>query len=326
MRPTQRASGESRAGRDLQSAKVKKTVIVTIVTTLIVLNLLTFVAALPETQKVDSGCCATNEALARDFSAYYTAAWRLFHDPSHVYTHGLVNDGGYQTLPQPEAYKYLPSFLLIASPILLLPYQSALTAFDLLQFFLLPLMAVLLYRLVKDKGIEVIVVAVTAVILMPFPFPTPQWSVSVSYYWQWAEGQSKVLETFLLLAALYLAKTDRPRLAGATLALGAFDPRFVVLALPLFLTYTARSAVKRTLAYAAGALVLLNLPLLYPAIGTGFVEMVLTSGVSTPPYYYSFIPIVALSVLMVIDRAEVAGAMRSIWPGAPAQAARRPRT
>jgi len=97
----------------------------------------------------------------------------------------------------------LPSFLLIASPLLLLPYQNALLAFDVFQFLLLPLIALLLYELIKERRLVIMIPAVVAVLLVPLPLPAPQWTISISYYWQWAEGQSKVLDTFLLLSALF---------------------------------------------------------------------------------------------------------------------------
>jgi len=310
----------------LESPRVKKKVVASVVAVLLALNFATLAVAYPETMEVDSGCCAQNQVLAKDFSAFYTAAYRLIHNPSQVYTRGLVNDGESQILPQPEGYKYLPSFLFLTTPLLMLPYQSALLAFDIFQFLLLPLIALLLYELLKERRIELIIPAVVAVLLVPLPLPTPQWSISISYYWQWAEGQSKVLETFLLLSALFLARSNRPRAAGVTLALAAFDPRFVPLAIPLFVTYTERKAVRKSLAYAAAAFTLVNVPLLYPAMGFGFLQMVFTSGIPTPPYYYTFIPILALSVLMLIDHEELGLAVKRFWPWALGQPASRPST
>jgi hypothetical protein len=323
---SERAGQSSMKRRLFQTTMGKKRVLAIVVAVLLVLNFITFVTAFPETMAVDSGCCAPNEVLAKDFSAYYSGAWRLFHDPSQVYTHGSVNDGEYPVIPQPEGYKYLPSFLLMTSPLLLLPYQSALLAFDVLQFMLLPLIALLLYELIKERRLSVIIPAVVAVLLVPLPLPTPEWSISISYYWQWAEGQSKVLDTLLILSALYLAKSNRPRLAGVALAFAAFDPRFAVLALPLFVTYSDRKVVRRSLAVAALAFVFINLPLFYPAMGLGFLEMVFTSGLPTPPYWYTFIPILALSTLMLIDHEELGLAVKRFWPWALGQLASRPRT
>jgi hypothetical protein len=274
------------------------------------LNLLVLAAAYPETMAVDSGCCAS-QSLARDFSAYYTAAWRLLNDPSQVYTHGYLNDGEYHILPQPEGYKYLPSFLITISPLLLMPYQKALWSFDVFQFLLLPLVAWLIYKLVKDRGLAITAVVTVAVLLLPLPLPTPNWSLSASYYWQWAEGQSKVLATFMLLSALYLAKIGRPRLSGVVFAFASFDPRFALLAFPLFATYNTR--LRSAVVYWLGTFAAINAPLLWPPTGLGFLEMVFGSGVITPPYYYTFIPIVALSSLLLLDRERVGETMKRVF-------------
>jgi hypothetical protein len=78
---------------------------------LIALNLFTFARAYPEILTLNSGCCS-NQVLAKDFSAYYVGAWRLFHDTSNVYAPGNVSDGFPSIPPRPESFKYLPSFLL----------------------------------------------------------------------------------------------------------------------------------------------------------------------------------------------------------------------
>ncbi len=224
-----------------------RTIFVAAVLCLIALNLVVLAAAYPETTTIDSGCCG-DRLLAKDFSAFYTAAWRLIHDPGQVYTSGYVNDGEYHILPQPESYKYLPSFLLMVLPFTALSYQQALTAFDVFQFLLLPLIALLVYELTKEKGVAVAVIV--AIIALLVPSPSPHWSLSATYYWQWAEGQSKVLETFLLLLGLQLGKSKRPLLSGVVFGLSAFDPRFALLALPLFFMYNRPSLWK---AFGAGA-------------------------------------------------------------------------
>jgi hypothetical protein len=281
-----------------------------VVAGLVVINLGIFIAAMPETSTIDGGCCAPNRQLAKDFSAYYTAAWRLFHDPSEIYFHGLVSDGGPAISPEPQGYKYLPSFLLMIFPLLLLPYGSALTAFDVLQLALLPLMAALLYYLLKGKGLVLTSVVTAVVLVLPLPLAYSQWTLSASYYWQWAEGQCKVFETFLLLSALALAKSGRPRAAGAVFALAAFDPRFAVLSTPLILAYTRD--LRAFVVYGATTFVLANLALLYPPTLLGFLAMVFTSGALTPPYPYTYIPVAALLLLALADRKEVGRALRGI--------------
>ena len=166
-----------------------------VVIALLAVSLVIFGTAIPETTRADSGCCAPGSVtLSKDFSAYYVDAWRLFHDPGNIYTKGTVQDGGPQIPPQPQEYKYLPSFLLVISPLLLLPYQTALLAFDALQLLLLPLLAYLLYLVLKGKGVWVIATVEAAVLLVPSPFPG--WGLSAAYYWQWGEGHAKVLVTY----------------------------------------------------------------------------------------------------------------------------------
>lgn len=269
---------------------------------LIALNLFTFARAYPEIFTLDSGCCS-NQVLAKDFSAYYVGAWRLFHDTSNVYAPSNVSDGGPSILPRPESFKYLPSFLLIVSPFLLLSYKNAIAAFDGLQLLLLPLIAVMTYRLVRSKGMAVTLIVATVVLLQPSP--APNLGLSVSYYWQWAEGQAKVLETFLLLLSFYLGASGKPRLSGATYGMAAFDPRFTLISLPLFLVYNRQRLIVAA-SSAVGFLLVSNFVFLFPGVGSGFMTMLLNSGITTPPYYYSFIPLLTVVCLTVLNAKEIA--------------------
>jgi hypothetical protein len=281
-------------------------------TLLLVLNLYTFIAAYPETSKLDSGI-SSGPVLAKDFSAYYIGAWRLLHNPSQIYTHGFVNDGEYQVYPQPEAYKYLPSFLLMVSPFLILDYQQALVAFDVFQFALLPLMALLLYKLLSKKGL-VLTVAVAVIVLLQ-PFPLPNCGLSASYFWQWGEGQAKVFETFLLLLAFYLGDSGKPYLSGVLFALAAFDPRFALLSLPLLLWYN-RGKLRASVGSTIATLIVSSLVLLYPGTGSAFLKMAVGPGVTTPLYYYTFIPLSMIVSLTVVNGREMASALSHSVSGA----------
>ncbi|MGD0395652.1 MAG: glycosyltransferase 87 family protein [Nitrososphaerales archaeon] len=274
---------------------------------LIALNLFTFARAYPEISTLDSGCCS-NQVLAKDFSAYYVGAWRLFHDTSNVYTPCNVSDGGPSILPRPESFKYLPSFLLIVSPFLLLSYKNAIVVFDGLQLLLLPLMAVMTYRLVRSKGVAVTLIVATVVLLQPSPAPNS--GLSVSYYWQWAEGQSKVLETFLLLLSFYLGDAGKPRLSGVALGMAAFDPRFALMSVPLFFAYN-RQRLRVAASSAVGFALASNFAFLFPGVGSGFMTMLLNSGLTTPPYYYSFIPLLTVVCLTILNAKEI----KSLVPG-----------
>jgi hypothetical protein len=244
--------------------------------------------------------------LAKDFSAYYIGAWRLFHDPSQVYVHGVVDDGEYLIYPPPEAYKYLPSFLVIVSPLLCLDYQQALIAFDVFQFALLPLMALLLYELLNKKGLGLTLVV--AVIVLLQPFPVPNWGISASYFWQWGEGQAKVFETFLLLLTFYLGDSSRPYLSGTLFALAAFDLRFALLSIPLFIWYN-RKNLRASVGSMLGAVIVSNLMLLYPGTGSGFLNMAIGGGVTTPLYYYAFIPLLTTVSLTLVNGREIVAAL-----------------
>jgi hypothetical protein len=280
-----------------------KVLLVLGVTVLIVLNLYTFIIAYPETYTITPGINSSGSPLAKDFSAYYVGAWRLWHNPSQVYALGAGGGAEPAVLPAPEAYKYLPSFLLLISPLLSLSYQDALFAFDVFQFMLLPLMAFLLYRLLAKKGLAVTFAVMVVALLLPLP--TQNWGFLVSYYWQWGEGQAKVLGVFLLLLSFYLGSRGKPYLSGVALAFGFFDPRFGLLALPLFVMYN-RGNLKAASASLVASLLVTNAMLLYPGLGTGFFGMVLGSAVSTPLYYYAFIPFPTLVALIIVNYKELA--------------------
>lgn len=293
----------------LKNKAGKKAILLAIVVVSILLNLYTFVQAYPETSAIDSGCCATH-ILAKDFSAYYIGGWRLFHDPSNVYTSGSVNDSSEPYIsPYPEPYKYLPSFLIFVAPTLFLDYHDALIAFDIAQFLLLPFMAFIVYELLKDRS--VLTIAIVIIILILQPSPTPHWGLSVSYFWQWGEGQDKVLNTALLLLSFYLGQTRRPIFSGVVFALGAFDPRFFLLSLPLFAVYNKLDLKKSGLSMIV-SLAALNSPLLVDGMGAGFLHMVVQSGAGTPLYYYALIPLLTLVSLIILNVNDIYLLLRAL--------------
>jgi len=273
---------------------------------LISLNLFSFLLAYPHISELNSGCCATTP-LARDFSAFYVGAWRLFNDPSQVYFHGNLNDGGPQIYPRPEQYKYLPSFLFIVTPLIFESYNQAIISFDIIQLLLLPFIALLIYKLVIPKGVLFTLLAGLPALLLPSP--GPHWGFSAAFYWQWSEGQSKVLETFLLLLSLYFALRKRPKLSGVLLGVSFFDPRFSLVALPLFLTFN-KQKLRSSLTTLVATGIVSNAPLLYPGMGSGFLSMLISTGVRTEFYPYAFIPFVTLVVLSLVYHEEISSAYR----------------
>ncbi len=284
---------------------LNKIILIAAVAVIILLNLYTFVIAYPETYTINSGINTSGTPLAKDFSAYYMGAWRLWNNPAHIYNFGALNDGEPTILPHPEEYKYLPSFLLIVSPLLALNYQQALLCFDIIQFMLLPLMAYIQYKLLDNKHIAVTLAVM--VITMLLPFPTSNQGLSLSYYWQWGEGQAKVFLTFLLLLSFYFGNRGKPYLSGSALAFGFFDPRFGLLSLPLFIMYNRKNLKASTISL-IGSLALSNAMLLYPGMAPNFLSMVFASAVSTPLYYYALIPFFTLLALIIANFKELVAA------------------
>jgi hypothetical protein len=292
----------------MQPPSPAKTIFIIAVATLIALNLYTFAVAYPETYTLTPGINTSGTNLAKDFSAYYVGAWRLWHNPSQIYHFGALGGSEPLTPPHPEAYKYLPSFLLVISPLLTLNYQQALLVFDVIQFMFLPAMAYMIYKLLASKHLAV-TFAVMAIALL-LPFPTANWGLSPSYYWQWGEGQAKVFLTFLLLLSFYLGNRGKPVLSGVALALGFFDVRFGLLAIPLFVWYNRRNF-KVAAASAIGAFALSNSMLFIPGMGSGFLGMVVGSGITTPLYYYSYIPFFTLLALIAVNFKEIIAALKN---------------
>jgi hypothetical protein len=289
----------------IQNYRKPKTIFTIGAIILIALNLCTLVWAYPETYTPSPGINTKGTILAKDFSAYYVGAWRLWNNPSQIYHFGALGGAEPFISPYPEAYKYLPSFLLLISPLATLDYQVALTVFDILQFMLLPAIAFMLYKLLDGKRLAVALAIATIALLLPFP--TLNWGPSLSYYWQWGEGQAKVILTFLLLLSFYLGKNGKPFLSGIALAFGFFDVRFGLLALPLFIMYN-RQNIKVSSIGAVATLAVSNVVLLSPGMGNGFLGMVLNSGITTPLYYYALIPFLTLMSLIAVNFKELVAA------------------
>ena len=171
--------------------KSKKLLFILAAIIIIGLNFYTFSVAYPTmTHPLNLG----GADLPRDFSVYYIAAWRMFHNPSQIFTTGPLADGEPAIYPSLTPYKYLPSFLVLISPLVNLSYYQAFWVFDAFQFALLPLIALLLYNLLEKKNPIVAFLILVAVLLLPYPMPGR--GLSVSYFMSWAEGQAKILLSF----------------------------------------------------------------------------------------------------------------------------------
>ncbi len=289
--------------------------IISVILIAVALNAFTFCLAFPETFKPESG------TWARDFSAYYIGEWRLFHNPTTIYWGG-AQPGDYQIVPPPQTFKYTPSFLIFFAPFLALSYRDALTVFDIIQVALLPLLAFFVYKIVKDKNL--VSAAAAAIIILIEPLPTPPLnqaalnflqfrffslnaqSFSPTYYLGYALANAHVLQTTLLVGALYFGFTKKPWLSALLFAVSAFDPRASLLALPLLLWYNRKQIIS-FIAGAASFLAITNLPFFfYHDIGLTFLRSETSGSIISQMYPYDWIPlyaVVALSIVEIINAA-----------------------
>ena len=289
----------------------KKTAIILVIVLLIFLNLSIFVYAYPQTFKPESA------TLARDFSAYYIGGWRLFHNPTQVYSPS-VQPGDYQILPQPQPFKYTPSFLILFAPFLSLNYQNALNAFDTIQFLLILALAFFVYELIENKNFFLGITA--AVIVLDDPLlvaPSASYSIagffhyrmlslhvqtfSPSYYCGYLLANAHILQTVLLVGAIYFGFAKKPWVSALLFAFGAFDPRIALFALPLLLWYN-RHSLWTFIGEAAAFLAATNLPFFfYNGIGFSFLATEAKASIVSQMYLYDWIPLYAIVTLSMVE-------------------------
>jgi hypothetical protein len=283
---------------------------------LITLNFLTFLSAYPQMYGYE-----VNKA--RDFSAYYIAAWRLVNDPSTVY-HGGTVSGQYPIYPKPATFKYPPFFLLFIVPLLAASYQSGIVVFNIIQFSMLPVIALLIYKTMAWRKRSIVAMAPVMVLALLAPFAAPNVlfqdyrvrlvqnflatgsvlrlldGFSNAYYWQWVEGNARVLEMLLFFLSLYLA-TKRSPISGVAFGLSALDPRMALLSLPIVLLFNRASSNLSRFFNGLIVVLMVNFPLaLYSNIGQQFVVEALRSG-PFDLYAYEWIPIYSIVAFTVLN-------------------------
>jgi len=286
--------------------KSKKAIFALAIVIIIVLNAYTFSVAYPT---MDKPLNFGNGDLPRDFSVYYLSAWRMLHNPSQIYNTQSLNDGELTIYPAITPYKYFPSFLVFITPLLALDYYHAFWVYDVLQFALLPLMALLLYKLLENKNVAVGLFIFVAVLLLPYPQQGT--GLSTSYFMSWAEGQAKIPIAFLLLLSYYYGYKGKAWLSGVAFAVGAFDPRFAVLGLPLFLFYN-KGKLKAAMTVMVALFIALNGVLFYPGTMQGFISMVFGTGTTTPFYTPAWIPAIMLVCLFAVNAKEIVYEIKSV--------------
>ena len=275
------------------------------------INAVCFFIAYPEITKLEF------ETLARDFSAYYMGAWRLYNNPIQVYYDGSL-PGDYPISGTPQPFKYTPSFLLLMTPFLALDYMDALVLFNFLQLALMPLLAFFVYKLVKNRSF--VVAAATAIIVLLSPIPTPasnipyiepinvlglfsinQQCFSPSYYCGYVYVNAHILQTVLIVGALYFGATKKPVWSALFFSFGLLDPRATLVAIPLLLWYIRQKMRRFILASVAFVSVTILPFFFYNGIGLAFLRMGLSINIIGQSYAYDWIPIYAVIALTAVE-------------------------
>jgi hypothetical protein len=295
--------------------QLKKRKLITVTPIAVALNVFTFAFAFPMAFQLPK-----DSVYARDFSAYYIGEWRLLHNPTQIYYGGIIQHD-FPILPRPQTFKYTPSFLILFAPFFTLSYSNSLAAFDILQFALIPALAFCIYKLVKDKSL--ILASIASVIVLIDPLPALSLSNSTlnllgvrveslnaqsfspSYFSGYMMGNAHVLQTTLLVAALYFGYVKKPWLSALLFTFGAFDPRAALLALPLLIWYN-RQVLTKFFTGAAIFLTASNLPFFfYYSIGFNFLHSELSGNIPYQMYPYDWIPTYSIVILTIIEAATV---------------------
>jgi len=293
----------------------KKTAIILVILLAVVINFQIFCYAYPQTFEPQA------PDLARDFSAYYMAAWRLFHNPTAVYSEG-VQPGDYQIIGQPQTFRYPPSFLILFAPFLTLSYQNALNAFDIVQFLSILALAFFVYRLIENKPLILASVVAVIVLVNPLLFPlifSPSgghgltdflhWrivslhaqTISPCYYCGYLLANAHVLQNSLLVGALYFGFAKKSWLSALLFTFGSLDPRASLPALPLLLWYN-RQAIRKFIAGSAAFLAATNLPFFfYYGVGFAFLQTNIRASVVFDFTLYDWIPLYSIASLAILE-------------------------
>ena len=293
----------------------QKKIIILAILVAVALNVISFCYVYPETFKPES------PIYARDFSAYYIGEWRLFHNPTEIYVGG-ARPGDYQILPTTQTFKYAPSFLIVFAPFLSLSYQDALVAFNFVQLALIPALAFFVYQIVKEKNLNVAIVAAAIVLIEPLPTPPIELSTisflhshffglnfaafAPSYAVGYAVVNAHILQTILIVGALYFGFAKKPWFSALLFALGVLDPRASLFALPLLIWYN-RQRLRQFVAGTVAFLLATNLPFFfYHDIGFAFLRTEISGSIISQMYPYDWIPLYAIATLSIVEIITIA--------------------
>ncbi len=295
----------------------KNPAILLVIVLALVLNSQIFIYAFPETSKLET------PVLARDFSSLYVGAWRLFNNPTAVYYDGAL-PGDYKIDGCPQPYRYPPCFLLICAPFLVLTYQNALYAFDILQFLSVLFLAYLVYKLLENKPLiassaVALIILVNPLLFMPSlcgnysasSFLSHRYvslhlqTFSPSYYSAYRLANAHVLQNTLLIGALYFSHSKKPKASALLFTFGSMDPRASFFSLPLLMWYN-RGRLKKFVAWSVIFIAATNLPFFfYYGVGFGLFQTNFRSSISLMDFItYDYLPIFSVVSLSALEMAS----------------------
>jgi hypothetical protein len=124
---------------------------------------------------------------------------------------------------------------------------------------------------------------------------------SPSYYCGYLLANAHILQTAILVGALYFGFSKKPWLSALLFTFGVFDPRAALFALPLLLWYN-RKAIWKFLGATAVFLAATNLPFFfYNGIGLTFLQTEMHGSVISQMYLYDWIPLYAVAALTIME-------------------------
>ncbi|MCW3994644.1 MAG: hypothetical protein NWE98_00655 [Candidatus Bathyarchaeota archaeon] len=262
--------------------------------------------------------------LARDFSAYYIGAWRLFHNPTAVYCDG-VQPGDCQIAGEPQTFRYPPCFLLLFAPFLTISYQDAFNAFNIIQFLSIFALAFFVFRLTEDKPLTLASVVAVIVLVNPLLFlPSLCGSYSItgflhyrivslhlqtispSYYAGYLLGNAHILQNTLIVGALYFGYVKKPWLSALMFTFGALDPRAALFSLPLLMWYN-RGVIRKFVAGSAIFLTAANLPFFfYHGVGFALFQSNFRASINLFDFIvYDYIPIFSVASIGLLEMGTI---------------------
>jgi hypothetical protein len=285
-------------------AKHKKKILLTVILIALALNAYIFSIGYSAASK------SILEEYSNDFSAYYIGTWRLYHNPTQIYTPGSYQAGDYVIEPTPQIFKYTPSFLVFFTPFLLLSYQDALNVFDILQFLSIFALAFFVYRIVENKNLILGCIAAVVVLLFPTALSLDAQIIFSGYYWGYAMANAHIIQTSLIVGALYFGFTKRPWVSAFLVAAASFDPRITLLALPLLIWYN-RQNLRKFIAGSVAFIAALNVPFFfYQNIGFTFLQEEVKGSIVSQMYAYDWVPLCTVAALTIIEAVHVIAAKK----------------